>query len=236
MHEQESNFTGVRMKRSYKILTLEGRIFGKWHVLGLVENDKPGAWYECKCECGNVKIIPANTLRAGRSTQCKDCHYASQYDPDLMLGRTFGKWKVVEFVDVKNKLQRFKCRCKCGNENIIYGSDLRSEHTTQCTICHNRKISRGNITHGFSNSSTYKIWRAMIDRCTNSNCSTYHYYGGRGIKVCERWLNFENFLKDMGPRPTKLTIDRIDNDGNYEPGNCRWVTHKENCNNRHRKK
>jgi hypothetical protein len=76
----------------------------------------------------------------------------------------------------------------------------------------------------------------MKSRCENPNAPFYKRYGGRGIKVCERWSKFENFLEDMGERPEGMTIDRIDNDGNYEPLNCRWVTHKENCNNRSNKK
>ena len=77
-----------------------------------------------------------------------------------------------------------------------------------------------------------KVWQAMLQRCSNPKATHYYRYGGRGIIVCERWLKFENFYKDMGDRPEGMTLDRINNNGNYEPLNCRWVTHKENCNNR----
>ena len=122
----------------------------------------------------------------------------------------------------------FLCKCDCGNETIVKGSHLRQGHTRSCGC---RFVDfGGHHTHGGTGTSEYNIWRSMLQRCSDPKREDYH---GRGISVCDRWMDFETFRSDMGVRPSKkLSIERLDNDGNYEPGNCIWGTRKQQSRNR----
>lgn len=205
--------------------------YGYWTVIEEIQTSKSGKHWLCKCICGNYAIIPTSTLNAGRSTKCSECMYKNREDIEGMIGREFGHWKVLEYAGWKNRCYQFLCECTCGNKNILYAIDLRGGKTSKCQTCHNKLCA---LKHGKHKDKIYKVWTSLKQRCNNPNCTGYYRYGGRGISYCEEWEQFKPFYDWSISHGYEegLTIDRIDNDGNYEPNNCRWVTHKENCNNR----
>lgn len=144
----------------------------------------------------------------------------------------FGKLLVMSLAEKsRNGTAKWLCRCDCGVEKVIFSTALNRGQTS-CGCEANAAASVARTTHGATNSSTWLSWKSMKNRCMCATSPDHAEYGARGIKVCERWMKFENFLADMGERPTGMTLDRRNNDGNYEPGNCKWSTAKEQANNR----
>lgn len=124
-------------------------------------------------------------------------------------------------------------RCRCGAEKKVRVDHVKGGRVVSCGCNKNEKARVGHTTHGDYNSREYHSWSGLIQRCTNPNSQKYPHYGGRGISVCPRWReSYAVFLADMGRCPARMSLDRINNDGNYEPGNCRWATAKEQVRNR----
>lgn len=127
---------------------------------------------------------------------------------------------------------RWDCICNCGTRCTVAAADLISGDTLSCGCYRKDRILRHGAARKGKVTAEYRSWHAMLQRCTNPDSNGYKNYGGRGIRVCKRWLKFENFLADMGPRPPGLTLDRRNNDGPYRKGNCRWATRKQQAQNR----
>ena len=149
-----------------------------------------------------------------------------------LTGQEFDRLTVKERAGTQGRLTLWRCICKCGNITTV-----RRDHLVNKTIrsCGCLLIDK-NIKHGHKTrertSREYSTWRNMIQRCTNPKADAYPHYGGRGIRVCARWLKFENFLSDMGPKPLGLTLERQNTNGDYSPDNCIWATQSDQIRNR----
>jgi hypothetical protein len=221
-----------------------GSMFGLLTVQRRAASSKNGhARWICQCACGRQITAFCSNLRRGLSRSCGCSSRAKRRanlaaagkNPDL-TGQRFGRLTATARA-ADRRANYWRCACDCGNESVVRGVLLRNGNTQSCG-CYSKEVSaaigRNNATHGKRHVPEYAIWNQIKQRCRNPNATRFSDYGGRGINVCERWAeSFEAFYADMGPRPSsKHSIDRTNNDGNYEPGNCRWATGSQQAFNR----
>lgn len=151
----------------------------------------------------------------------------SEHRLDVLTGRRFGRLLVLSRTENSTDGKpMWMCKCDCGKEKPVRAQLLRNGTTTSCGCLNRELTSKRSTTHGKTRTREWQTRHAIKERCLTQSCSSYAHYGGRGIRVCDKWLNsFESFLADMGERPGPgYSIDRIEPDGDYEPGNCRWAT------------
>jgi hypothetical protein len=211
------------------VAQIAGQKFGRYTVKEFAGLDKSrkSKWL-CVCDCGNEKVVLAQSLKAGLT---KSCGCIQDTRTPLVAGQRFGRLVVVGYHS-RNKQPLWTCVCDCGKEIVVSDSNLKYDNTYSCGCLQDDNRTKHGHSPAGGVSREYQSWSNMKSRCLNPNTPGWEYYGGRTdpgpITICARWLNsFPNFLEDMGPRPPNTSIHRVDNDRGYFPENCVWATPSE---------
>ena len=216
---------------------LTGKNFGNLVVAGRAGTASDGsAVWLCTCTCGKTRKVRSCELSDGGTTSCSECTKLRDPRVKNLVGKKFGRLTVISrFGYAPNGRILWMCACTCKKRFTVTGHDLLSGNTKSCG-CYKldalaARVTKHGQTKGRAHSRTYASWSSMITRCTNLNATGWKYWGGRGIKICPEWFSFENFFADNGLRPPGKSLDRIDNEKGYFPGNTRWVPQSIQCQN-----
>lgn len=240
---KSSKFVPWQSSRKPAKYTLKvGDTFGRWTIIGPPEpgiTDWNSAQYWlCRCECGTVQRCMASNLARGLTKGCRKHRNRQWYRTTRNLaGERVGRWTVLrEDCGRTQRCRRWFCKCECGTIRSVTAYHLLNGSSLSCG-CLNREVTSTRVrAHGLSHTPEYQAWSLMVRRCTDTKDRAFKNYGGRGIKVCERWLGrdgFTAFLADIGAKPTPdHSLDRRNPNGDYDPANCRWATRAEQSRNK----
>ena len=242
--EQNVSTDATPAKLPYRANNLAGRWFGRLFVLSVVGKTaaRKITWL-CRCTCGQTKIVVGSALLSGNTSACGNCKKDGSIIVRNLCGKRFGKLLVLSQADGRSSGHvRWSCLCDCGKTIITTGHSLRGGQATLCRDCLIAKAAEARVTHGQSRTKAhnctgaYTSWYNMLQRTTNPSNKQWEDYGGRGITVSEEYRDFSRFFADLGPRPFNMTLERIDNEKGYEPGNLCYADRQKQARNKRARK